>query len=117
MIIGSEKTIMTQLDNLYFDININCNHINYSNETDIAEEFSSMDLLLRNKTKTFCFCYNKLQINYTATIDYQIYKFPNILKPCTEITEKILVYQSISFGISIIIPALNSIMVIVLRCK
>ena len=112
MIIGAGKLTIEQFTKAYYDINIDCNQVKFNDELEIMAEFSNPKIDLRDKTKTFCFCNSRLFSDYSGTVNY---KLINGAKPCEIIAEKIIIYQGVSLGISMIVPIMNTMLIYVLR--
>ena len=112
-VVSSEKFFIDQLNKSYYNINIDCNQVDYSQES-VIEEFNNNAISLRDKTKTFCFCNSIIIKEYIGAKNY---KLPDNSQPCYEVTDMILVMQSVSIAISIAIPVLNSLLIILLRGK
>jgi len=82
----------------------------------VEAEFLSKTLAAKEKSKLYCFCYDKLftLASYEKSINYA---FPNGVKPCENMINDIIKWNGYSIGVSIMIPVLNAILVIVLRCN
>ncbi len=102
--------IFQELVNKEFDNNIDCNFVEY-NENTVISEYLRTDIPKRNRVQTFCFCKNKLNIDgITKANDYV---FPNVkindssVFPCKEWIIAYIKYNAINVAITIIIPILN----------
>ncbi len=86
---------------------------NFKDEGEIAKEIKRFKKdESKYRSKTYCFCQDKL-FSSLSFDDTQNYKIGND-KPCETFVVDWLLLNGLSIGIAIIIPALNSFMLIVL---
>ncbi len=90
-----------------------CDQVNFKDESLVEAEFLNNVLTSKEKVKTYCFCREKLfSADFITSRDYQ---FSSGEKPCFNMVIDILTFNGYSLGISLLIPALNAILLIILR--
>ena len=109
VVIGYGKIALDDI-NSKANINLDCTKISFKDETKVEIEYSDPTLTSKQKTKTYCFCIDKLfNLGFSKTSNY---KFPlTQKKPCTDIVDQYLLYTGFAGGVSIMIPLLNAVMI------
>ena len=96
-----------------FNNNIDCNYVTFS-ELTVRNEF------LRNKTSaerinTYCYCYDSLvNRGYTATSEMTL-TIDTAIHPCKDWVDLFIRFNSISGAIVIVIPVVNSILILFMK--
>lgn len=94
---------------------VNCHYISdWKDEKKVINEYNNPDLSLKQKVLTYCFCNEKIGINSLVTGNIRNYSI-NGDKPCREIVDTYLEYVSLTIGIILIIPFINSIIIAILK--
>jgi hypothetical protein len=90
--------------NKSFDLNLNCNLVDYNIQQVIFESSSTMPS--KAKVKTFCYCKDMLDTDgYFYTMDYTL---PNTtIQPCAAWLNAYTKSSLITYGIIVVIPLIN----------
>ena len=98
-----------------YNTSINCNYISgWRDENKVIKEFNDPSLSVKQKVLTYCFCNEKIGINSLVTGNIRNFSI-NGNKPCREIVDTYLEYVSMTIGIILIIPLINSIVIAILK--
>jgi len=117
VIIASKYIIMEVTKD--YNPDIDCSYISQSDYRDqkkIFDEFNDVNIKNGTKYLTYCYCLDKL-INegplYISTTEIKINS--NSILPCQSWFESFIKYNSVNLAVVIVIPIVNSIVVIILR--
>lgn len=112
------KYIMDSITENY-NPNIDCSYISknqYNNSTIIFKEFTDNSIKSSTKYLTYCHCLEIFVSKGPLFISKYSIEFSNTnIKPCVEWFNNFIKYNSINLAVIIVIPLINSILVIILR--
>ncbi len=96
-----------------FNTDLDCSYVK-SSETLVRNEFLNNKTSLE-KVYTYCFCYGKLiSEGYTNTTDYKL-SIDQSITPCKDWISYFIKFNSINGAIVIVIPLVNSLLIILMR--
>ena len=114
-IIGSGSFLSNEIKNNY-DVNVQCDQVDFSDEKVVHSEYLSTTLTLKEKSKVYCFCLNKLTTTYIYT-DSINFAFSDGNKPCELIINNYLMYNGFNIGVAFIIAIFNELISQILEGK
>lgn len=117
VVIGSKYALQQVTDN--YNPDIDCKYINqtdYLSQKKVFQEFTDTNIKNGTKYLTYCYCNEKLMTNGPMEISNTMITESNkTILPCKSWFESYLKYNSVNIAIVIVIPIVNSLLVIVLR--
>lgn len=101
-----------------FNTNINCNYfIDDNANSHIIAEYTD-NIPKKERVYSYCYCYNAISVTQIFKTDIETQSLPNRpdIKPCQDFVPTFLKYTAISTGLVVVIPIINAIVVIILKC-